>query len=117
MFEWCLDAEEVTLEILSDDYLKVITCANAANVGTMPGRGDGHIRNSLQRLLQDILVPVLSRADEQLGAANVYVASRKIRMIAEMCLVTCGNKSNGFSACWSVFFANIFFHCWLRICI
>jgi hypothetical protein len=38
MFERCLDAEVVTFEILSDDYSKVITCANAANVRTVPGR-------------------------------------------------------------------------------
>jgi hypothetical protein len=32
MFERCLDAEVVTFEILSGDYSKVITCANAASV-------------------------------------------------------------------------------------
>jgi hypothetical protein len=32
MFEQCLDAEVVTFEILSDDYSKVITRGNAANV-------------------------------------------------------------------------------------
>ncbi len=51
-FERCLDAEVVTFEILSDDYSKVITGANAENVRTVPGRWGGHIRNSLRRFFQ-----------------------------------------------------------------
>jgi hypothetical protein len=37
VFERCQDAEVVTFKILSDDYSKVIMCANVANVGTVPG--------------------------------------------------------------------------------
>ncbi len=49
MFERCLDAEVVTLEILSEDYSKV---------------------------------PFLSRADEQMDATNVYLASHENSLYA-----------------------------------
>ncbi len=56
MFERCLYPEMVTFEILSDDYSKVITWENAANVRTVSGRSDGHIGDSLWRLFKGTLI-------------------------------------------------------------